>query len=50
MTILGVVAAIAVPNMMRNIEKQQRISQIKEAYSLLNRTMDISMAENGDPM
>ena len=48
LTIIGVIAALTIPNLMRNYRKQQRISEIKAAYSIIQNAVRLSVAENGD--
>ena len=48
LTIIGVIAALTIPNLMRNYRKHQRISEIKTAYSIIQNAVRLSVAENGD--
>ena len=48
LTIIGVIAAITIPNLMQNYRKHERITQIKTAYSIIQNAVRMSVAENGD--
>ena len=49
LSILGVVAAIAIPNIINNYQKQATVSRLKMAYSMLDRLTQQSYIENGYP-
>lgn len=46
--IIGVVAAMTLPNLIMKYEKQKTVEQLKVAYSLLSQAVSNSVAENGD--
>lgn len=46
--IIGVVAALTVPNIISKYRKQLTLSQLKSAYSLLSNAYKLSVANNGD--
>jgi len=47
--IIGIVAAITIPNMMTAYKKHQTVVRLKEAYSIFSRVVRISLDENGGP-
>ena len=47
LTILGVIAALTIPNLMKNWEDQHTVSAVKEAYSILNNAIKMAVLENG---
>ena len=47
LTILGIIAAITIPNLVNTWRKHARTAQLKEAYSLINQAVKLSIAENG---
>ena len=49
LTIIGVIAAITIPNLMQSWRKHERITQIKTAYSIIQNAVRMSVAENGSP-
>ena len=49
LSILGVVAAISIPNIIQNYQKQATVSRLKMAYSMLDRLTQQSYIENGFP-
>ena len=49
LTIIGVIAAITIPNLMQNYKKYHIEVGVKEAYSILSNAMKMSVAENGEP-
>ena len=49
LSILGVVAAISIPSIINNYQKQATVSRLKMAYSMLDRLTQISYIENGYP-
>ena len=46
MTIIGVIAAITIPNLIQSYKKHQVEVGVKEAYSLLNNALNMAKAEN----
>lgn len=44
--IIGVVAAMTLPNLIMKYEKQKTVEQLKVAYSLLSQAVSNSVAEN----
>mgnify|MGYP001089328034 CR=1 FL=1 len=46
--IIGVVAAITMPALITNYQKQVTVSQLKKSYSVLNQALQKSIQENGD--
>ena len=48
LTIIGVIAALTIPNLMQSYKKHQVEVGVKEAYSILSNAMKMSVAENGD--
>ncbi len=46
--LIGIIAAMTVPNLMQNWRKQERISQLKVAYSILQHATKMAVAEHGD--
>lgn len=48
LTIIGVIAALTIPNLMQKWSDQADISKIKKAYSMLNNAMKIAVLENGN--
>ena len=48
LTIIGIIAAITIPNLMQKWRKHERITQIKAAYSLTQNIIKSAVAENGD--
>ena len=49
LSILGVVAAISIPSIIQNYQKQATVSRLKMAYSILDRLTQQSFIENGYP-
>ena len=47
LTIIGVIAAITIPNLMQKWEDRSQITALKTAYSLLNNAYKMALAENG---
>ena len=47
LTIIGVIAAITIPNLMQSWRKHERITQIKTAYSIIQNATKMSITENG---
>ncbi len=45
--IIGVVAALTLPSLIQNYRKQQTITGLKKAYSVINQAMKLSEIENG---
>ena len=50
LSILGVVAAISIPNIIQNYQKQATVSRLKIAYSIIDRLTQQSYIENGYPI
>lgn len=48
LAVIGVVAALTVPNLISNYKKNVAIARLKEAYSLLNNAYKLSVADNGN--
>ncbi|MDR1167706.1 MAG: type II secretion system GspH family protein [Heliobacteriaceae bacterium] len=46
--IIGVVAAITMPALIANYQKQQTIVSLKKAYTVLNQAFTMAQIENGD--
>lgn len=49
LAIIGVIAALTVPNLMHKLEKQGYVSGLKKAYSILSNATRLIIAENGTP-
>ena len=47
LTIIGVIAALTIPNLMRKWEDQHTVSAVKEAYSILNNAIKMAVLQNG---
>lgn len=47
--IIGVVAAMTMPVLITNYQKQVTASKLKQTYSILSQALERSRAENGDP-
>src|SRR5574344_2249191 len=45
--IIGVFAALTIPTLINNYEKQATVTRLKKAYSVLNQAVSLSEAENG---
>ena len=48
--IVGVVAAMTLPVLIQNYQKQATATSLKKAYSELNQVLQRSIADNGDPV
>ena len=48
LTIIGVIAAITIPNLMQSYKKREVEVKVKEAYSILSNAVKISETENGN--
>jgi len=46
--IIGIVAAMTIPNMITNYQKQQTVTKLKKIYSTLSQAYKLSIADNGD--
>ena len=46
--IIGVVAAITMPTLIHNYQKQVTVNKLKKAYSVVNQAINLSIADNGD--
>ncbi len=49
LTIIGVIAALTLPNLTQKWKKQERISQLQVAYSILQNATKLAVAEHGEP-
>ena len=47
--IIGIVAAITIPVLVTNYQKQQTVTRLKQAYSILSNAYKASIEDNGDP-
>lgn len=47
--IIGVVAAMTIPTLMTNYAKKRTETQLVKFYSMMNQTLRMSVAENGEP-
>lgn len=47
--IIGVVAAMTIPTLMTKYAKQRTETQLVKFYSMINQTLKMSVADNGDP-
>lgn len=47
--IIGVVATMTIPILMTNYQKHQTETQLVKFYSMMNQTLRMSVADNGDP-
>ena len=47
--IIGVVAAMTIPTLMTNYAKHKTETQLVKFYSMMNQTLKMSVADNGDP-
>ena len=47
--IIGVVAAMTIPTLMTKYQKHRTETQLIKFYSMMNQTLRMSVAENGDP-
>ena len=47
--IIGVVAALTIPNVIQHYKKQEVVARLKSAESIFNQMLYFSVAENGDP-
>lgn len=45
--IIGVVAALTIPNLITNYQKQQTVEQLKKTYSQLGQVVNLSINDNG---
>ena len=46
---IGVVAAMTIPTLMTKYAKQRTETQLVKFYSMMNQTLRMSVADNGDP-
>src|SRR5574344_1906017 len=46
--IIGIVAAMTIPQLISNYQKAATVSQLKKTYSMLNQALKASIADNGD--
>ncbi len=49
LTIIGIIAAMTVPNLMQNWQKQARLTQLKIAKTMLAQAVELATIEHGDP-
>ncbi len=47
LAIIGTVAALAIPTVIKNYQKTQTVTQLKKAYSALANTTNLAIADNG---
>ncbi len=47
LAIIGVVAALTIPTVVRNYQKQQTVTRLKKTYSALANTTNLAIAEHG---
>ena len=46
--IIGIVASLTMPTLIGNYKKQETISRLKKAYSIINQALKLSEAQNGE--
>ncbi len=49
LAIIGVVAALTIPSVVRNYQERQIVTQLKKAYSSLSQAFNLAVLQNGDP-
>lgn len=49
LSIIGIVAALTLPTLIQKQQKQQTITAVQKAYSIMNQNLKMSIAENGIP-
>ena len=49
LVIIGVIAALTVPTLIQNTQKQEYVSALKKAYSTLSQAAQMIIAEEGNP-
>ncbi len=49
LAIIGVVAALTIPAVVRNYKETQTVVQLRKNYSILSQAYNMAIAENGDP-
>ena len=47
LTIIGVIAVLTIPNLMKKWEDQHTVSAVKEAYSIIDNAIKMAVYENG---
>lgn len=47
LAIIGIVAALTIPTVVRNYQKQQTVTRLKKTYSALANTTNLAIADNG---
>ncbi len=47
LAIIGIVAALTIPSVVRNYQKQQTVTKLKKVYSALSNTTNLAIADNG---
>ena len=48
LTIIGVIAALTIPNLMKKWQDQADVQKVKQAYSILSNAMKMAIADNGN--
>lgn len=48
LAIIGIVAALTIPAIVRNYQKTQTVTQLKKAYNQMNQAINMSQIENSD--
>ncbi len=46
--IIGIVAALTIPNMLSNFKKRETVSKVKAAYSIFSQAVKLSVEDNGE--
>ncbi len=49
LAIIGVVAALSIPAVVKNYKETQTVTQLRKNYSILSQAYNLALAENGDP-
>ena len=47
LTIIGVIAALTIPNLLQKHQEQETVTRLKKAYSTLSQTTAKAIADNG---
>ena len=47
LTIIGIIAALTIPNLMKKWEDHEQVARCKEAYSIFSNALKMAIAENG---
>lgn len=45
--VIGIIAALTIPTLVQNYQKNQTLTQLKSVYSMLNNALDMSKPDNG---